>query len=98
MTCLLHLLQIGHISVFSKCYDENCYHLKLKNFYKNMNFYLFKKLKNHNNYLYLRRMESYKKKVEGHVQRVADCDGSSDLQKELIETRARIEGLQQTCE
>ena len=43
-------------------------------------------------------MESYKKKVEGHVQRVADCDGSSDLQKELIETRARIEGLQQTCE
>ena len=43
-------------------------------------------------------MESYKGKVEGHIQRVADCDGSSDLQKELIETRARIEDLQQTCE
>ncbi|XP_078315845.1 uncharacterized protein LOC111128723 isoform X2 [Crassostrea virginica] len=44
----------------------------------------------------LKKMESYKGKVEGHIQRVADCDGSSDLQKELIETRARIEGLQQT--
>lgn len=63
-----------------------------------MNFYLCKKFKNHNDNLYLRKMESYKGKVEGHIQRVADCDGSSDLQKELIETRARIEGQQQTCE